>query len=146
MYIHLPRWQAVEILCWCQQNDNTNVNNPSLSSTRRQQSSSCIRPSIRLPVKKPSHNVRARAALLVVCALYTTYWPVSSPGYVPWCFPPSLAPLLPPFLAQSLLPSLHPSTISLARSMPRSDPSSLVPFINPPSLNSPFLHWRSLPA
>ena len=51
-----------------------------------------------------------------------------------------IPPLLPPFLAQSLLRSLPP----FRRSCPV--PSSLVPFINPPSLNPPFLHWRSLPA
>ena len=79
------------------------------------------------------------------CALYTVYWPVSSSGYLPWSFPPSLSPFLPrsspsfrcflpPPLASSLLRSLPPSSLSLAPSMPKFLPHSFTSSTLPPVL------------
>ena len=59
------------------------------------------------------------------CALYTVYRPVSSSGYLPWNFPPSLAPLFPPSLPPS---SLAPSIAHLPRSVPPLS-SSLHPYV-----------------
>ena len=61
---------------------------------------------------------------------------------VPRLLPPlllSLAPLLPPFLAPSILRSLPPSPLSPSPSCLVPSPSSLVLFLNPPSLYPPFL-------
>ena len=70
----------------------------------------------RVPHYAPSVNI-----------LYTqdTYLEVS----FPFSFAPSFPRAIPPPLASSLPPP-----------MPRPVPSSIVPIINPPSLNPPFLH------
>ena len=88
----------------------------------------------------------ARAELCVV--LCAVYWPVSSSGYIPWSFPPSLSHFLPRSslahlprsVAPSLVRSLPPSPLSLAPSMPTFLPHSL-----PSSTLPPFLHSRSHP-
>ena len=84
----------------------------------------------------------ARAALCVVlCAVYC-YWPVymSSSGYLPWSFPPSLYHVLPRSSLAPLPPSsarfLHPLLPSL-RPCLSSFPTR--------SLPQPFLHSRSHP-
>ena len=83
---------------------------------------------------------------VLFCSLYTVYWPVSSSGYLPWIFPPSLSPFLPrsslaPIprsVAPSLLRSLPSSPLSLAPSMP-----TYLPHSSPSSTIPPFLHSRS---
>ena len=84
-----------------------------------------------------------RAALWVVlCTVYCilaivlqgTSLEVSLPPYLPsFDGPPLIAPL-PPSVAPSLLLSLPPSPLPLAPSMHSSVHSSLVPFLNPPTL------------
>ena len=72
----------------------------------------------------------ARAALCVV--LRPVYWPVSSSGYLPRSFPPSLLPCSSPSSAR-FLPPFFPSL--------RACPSSILTR----SLPQPFLHSRSDP-
>ena len=71
------------------------------------------------------------------------HWTVSSSGYLPWSFLPSIAASP---LAPSLPRSIHPPLATSLPSFPRVVHASFRPFINQPSLNPPFLHWCSLPA
>ena len=102
------------------------------------------------------HNVYHACSIILICnnkvsmaraALWDGLWIycvlVSALLMIPPLKFASLAPLLTPFLVQFLLRSLPPSRRPcFVPSLPRAFPSSTLP----PSLNPPFLHWRSLPA
>ena len=71
---------------------------------------------------------------ILASVLQGTSLEVSVPPYLPSCDGPPLIAPLPLSVAPSLIRSLPPSLLPLAPYMQSSVPSSLVPFLNPPSL------------